>query len=188
MGREFGPGEPSVRRRDGPLLPLRSSSDTSGEVARLMAKFEERQNAPEILRVIANSERGFSLWVHGIDALMYRSSLPGKDREAAILRLAAKVPSRYAWEQHSEIAMRLGMSPSAVDTVSHGVETQLDTLPEGARLAAEVVDVVLAGEALADDTWAACQQQWGDDGAFDLLLTIAWWGGFVPLLIQMFGL
>ena len=78
-----------VEERDtrGPLLPLRGSKDTDGEVRRLLEKFEDRNNAPDILRVVANSERGFQLWVRAIDALMYRSELPAPDREAAIVRL-----------------------------------------------------------------------------------------------------
>src|SRR6202020_879991 len=49
-----------VEERDtrGPLLPLRGSKDTDGEVRRLLEKFEDRNNAPDILRVVANSERG----------------------------------------------------------------------------------------------------------------------------------
>jgi 4-carboxymuconolactone decarboxylase len=170
----------------GPLLPLRTSEDTTGEVARLMAKFERRNNAPDIVREIANSERGFSLWVHGIDSLMYRADLPAVDREAAILRLAATVGSTYEWEQHRPIALEAGLSAGAIEAIG-----RLDP-PEGlsasATLAIGVADTVLAGGSLSDETWSACRAQWGDAGAFDLLLTVAWWGGLVPLLIRMFRL
>jgi alkylhydroperoxidase family enzyme len=169
-----------------PLLPLRTSRDTDGEVSRLMAKFEQRNNAPEIVRQMANSERGLSLWVHGIDSLMYRADLPAADREAVILRLAATVRSGYEWEQHRRIAIDTGLSPEAVDAI--GSLGPTDMLSASSALAVGVVDTVLAGGAISDEMWGDCLAQWGEAGASDLLLTIAWWGGFVPLLIRMFRL
>ena len=178
----------------GPLLPLRTSADTTGEVQRLMAKFEARDNAPDIVREIANSPRAFSLWVAGIDALMYRAALPAADREAVILRLAARAGCGYAWRQHDVIAGRAGLSPEAIAAVG------ALALDDGDRLAAALTPsqllavtladsvVVPGGAGISDEMWERARATWGDEGAFDLLSSIAWWGGLVPLYIRMFRL
>ena len=176
----------------GPLLPLRTSADTSGEVQRLMAKFEARDNAPDIVREIANSERAFSLWVAGIDALMYRAALPAPDREAVILRLAARARSGYAWRQHEVMAARAGLSPEAIDAIAalDGHERLAGVLTPAQRLAVAIADSVTVddGDGISDEMWDRARRTWGDEGAFDLLSSVAWWGGLVPLLIRMFRL
>ena len=176
----------------GPLLPLRTSGDTTGEVQRLMAKFEARDNAPDIVREIANSPRAFSLWVAGIDALMYRAALPAADREAVILRLAARAGCGYAWRQHDVIAGHAGLSAEAISAI--GALDDDDRLP-GVLTPAQLLAVTMAdsvvsagGAGISDETWAQARLTWGDEAAFDLLSSIAWWGGLVPLYIRMFRL
>ena len=117
---------------------------------------------------------------------MYRADLPATDREAVILRLAATLRSGYEWEQHRRIAIDTGLSPEAVDAI--GSLGSTDELSASSALAVGVVDAVLAGGAISDEMWGDCLAQWGEAAACDLLLTIAWWGGFVPLLIRMFRL
>jgi alkylhydroperoxidase family enzyme len=176
----------------GPLLPLRSSADTSGEVQRLMAKFEARDNAPDIVREIANSERAFSLWVPAIDALMYRAALPAADREAAILRLAARVRSGYEWRQHQAVAAAAGLPADAIAAIGALDEPDrlAGALTGSQRLAVTVADSVTAegSTGISDEMWAEARRTWGDEAAFDLLYSIAWWGGAVPLLIRLFRL
>jgi alkylhydroperoxidase family enzyme len=174
--------------RPSPLVPLRTAADTAGEVARLLAKFEARDNAPDIVRAVANSERAFLLWVHAIDALLYRSVLPAADREAAILRMAAHCASRYEWDQHVPLARAAGLDEAAVAALADTTRGPVEELDPGPALAVALVDRVRRGEPVSDDHWAAARGQWGDDGAFDLVFTIAFWGGFVPLAIQMLRL
>jgi len=181
----------------GPLLALRSAADTTGEVQRLMARFEARNNAPDIIREIANSERGFTVWVAAIDALMYRADLPAADREAVVLRLAALTRARYQWVQHEAIALGVGLSPEAIAALGdldHPVPPSAGpgspVLTASQWLAVAIADSVVGDDApgISDDTWAEARRTWGDDGAFDLLYSVAWWGGMVPLLIRMFRL
>jgi alkylhydroperoxidase family enzyme len=178
----------------GPLLPLRTAADTTGEVQRLMAKFEARDNAPDIVREIANSPRAFSLWVAGIDALMYRAALPAGDREAVILRLAARADCGYAWRQHEVIAGRAGLTPEAIEAIGALAPGDGDrlaaVLTPSQLLAVSMADSVTVdgGAGISDETWAHAVATWGDEGAFDLLSSIAWWGGLVPLYIRMFRL
>jgi alkylhydroperoxidase family enzyme len=182
-----------VEERDtrGPLLPLRGSKDTDGEVRRLLEKFEDRNNAPDILRVVANSERGFQLWVRAIDALMYRSELPAPDREAAVLRLAASCRSRYEWVEHEQIARTVGLSAEAIEAIAAVDDrTPIPLLTESQNLVITIVDSTLdaGGPGIDDELWSRARATWGDSAAFDLLFCIGWWGGMVPLLIRMFRL
>jgi alkylhydroperoxidase family enzyme len=176
----------------GPLLPLRTSADTSGEVQRLMAKFEGRDNAPDIVREIANSPRAFSLWVAGIDALMYQAALPAPDREAVILRLASRSRCGYAWRQHDAIAGRAGLSPEAIAAIGalDDDERLAAALTPSQLLAVGLADsvVVAGGTGISDETWEQARLTWGEEGALDLLSSIAWWGGLVPLYIRLFRL
>jgi AhpD family alkylhydroperoxidase len=178
----------------GPLLPLRHSSDTDGEVRRLLEKFESRNNAPDILRLVANSERGFQLWVKFIDALMYRSDLPAADREVAVLRLAATQRSRYEWVEHEQIARSVGLSAEAIEAIADVSDVvdhnPFEMLTESQNLVITMVDSVLdpQGSGIDDEIWNRARITWGDNAAFDLLYCIGWWGGMVPLLIRMFRL
>jgi alkylhydroperoxidase family enzyme len=157
-----------------------------------MAKFELRHNAPEILCAIANSERSFAIWVASIDALMYKADLPAGDREVAVLRLAALTQSRYEWVEHSKIAAATDVSLEAMNAllVLDGSDHLRDLLTSSQLLAVVIVDSVFSreGPGISDDLWAEARSTWGDSGAFDLIFSIAWWGGMVPLLLRMLRL
>jgi alkylhydroperoxidase family enzyme len=167
-------------------VALRTSADSDGDVQRVLAKLEEKGLANIITRLMANSPTAFRPFVLMASALMGAGALPGPDREAVILDLASRAKLDYEWFEHVPVARREGFSDEQVRALEAGDplsdEHHLFTASQllGIRIARTLVD----GQALPVEDWEAARSTWGLEGAFDLLLSVAWWGGYVPTVIR----
>lgn len=169
-------------------LPLRTSADTEGRNAKILSNLEDASENLTILRLLANAPHAFRPIVLLANALVVRSSLPAADREVAILHLAAKNQVSYEWDEHVPISAAAGVS----DAQRHALRdpaTRDDTLFTGAQvLALQICDDLLDSHSISDERWAAGTEAWGTEPLIDLLLAVANWGAFVPVVIRGLGL
>lgn len=172
---------------DARRLPLRSSGDTEGEVQRVLGKLEGRGTDLTVVRMMANSANAFRPFVLFADALMTRSPLPPEVREVVILHLAARMGQTYEWFEHESMSERAGVSAAQREAI-RGRDLESPLFSEQQRLGIKAADELLDGRHLAEPTWRAMVQAWGPGGALDMVLTIGWWGGLVPYVLDALGL
>jgi alkylhydroperoxidase family enzyme len=166
----------------------RSSSDTEGEVQRVLGKLEAGGNDIKIMRLMANSPNAFRPFLLMSISLMERASLPPSDREVAILRLATLLGVEYEWREHIPLSDRAGITEEQRAGIQAGniEDEKLFTAPM--RLAMRIATVARQQNELPTQDWDEACATWGKEGALDLVLTIGWWGGFVPTVINCLGI
>lgn len=169
------------------LLPRRSSQDTTGDVQRVLAKLEGRGRDLTILRILANAPHLFRPFVLLSDALLVRAQLPDDVREAVVLALAARAGTEYEWEEHVPMARRAGLTEAQVDAIADDPGGP-SGLTVDQTFAVEVAHGLCAGRGIASDDWDRAGELWGVEGALDLVATVGFWGGFVPIMIEALGL
>ena len=169
-------------------LRARTVGDTTGDVQKLLGRLQESGNALRVVRLLANSDNAFKPFVLMSTALMAKSTLPAADREAVILYLAARRHVQYEWEEHIPMSAAAGITDDQRDLLSAGTVPPSDPFSESQILAIEVAHEVVENKQLSADRWSAAVERWGEPGALDLILVIGWWGGFVPTVIEAFGL
>ena len=98
--------------------------------------------------------------------MVTRGSLPVRDRELAILRIAWLCQSPYQWKTHSVMAPALGLDPAEVDRVRAGSEA--DGWSEADRAVLRAVDELHRTARVGDETWAALAARWDERQLIEL--------------------
>jgi hypothetical protein len=173
-------------------IPLRASTDTTGDVQRVLSKLEPKGNDLKVLRVLANASAGFRPFVLMADALLHQSTVAPDVREVMILHMAARRRVTYEWLEHVPMSAEAGITDEQREVLwaaeTHLSDEDLTSFTADQALAIAVVDEVLDHHALSDETWAAAVEAWGGETAAESLLIICWWGAFVPTFIEAVGL
>ncbi len=99
--------------------------------------------------------------------LLFRSSLPARLREVAILRVAHRRHCAYEWEHHVELAKAEGLTDADVDAIRRGAATD-----EFDRTVLRAVDELDEKSNLSDETWAALGEHLSDRQRMDFVFTV----------------
>jgi alkylhydroperoxidase family enzyme len=169
-------------------VPLRTSADTDGEVQRVLSKLELTGHDLKINRILANSTAGFRPYMMLASALLNKSGLPAAEREIVILHLAARRDVSYEWAEHVPMSESAGVTELQRDVLKSGSSMDLSVFSPSQMLALRVADEIIDNKAVALETWEEMKSQWGVESGLDLILTVAFWGGFVPTVIEAIGL
>lgn len=105
--------------------------------------------------------------------LLFRSTLPARLRELAVLRVAHRANCVYEWEHHLEIAEQSGLGPEDITAARLGHSA--DPLDQTVLTA---VDELADHSTLTDATWAALREQLDEQQVMDFVFTI---GGYTTL-------
>jgi 4-carboxymuconolactone decarboxylase len=164
------------------LVAPRTSEDTQGEVQRVLAKLEEAGRMNLMISLLANCPNGFRPYVLMSNAMLVRSELPPKVREAAILAIAVAQGNKYEWQEHVVWAREVGLSDQDIAAIESGSPDSSPTLTDEQKLAMDAARAIATGKEFDDEAWARMRDTWGEATAMDLCMVAAWWGGFVPVI------
>lgn len=113
--------------------------------------------------------------------LLFRSSLPARIREVAILRTAHRRHCAYEWQHHVEMAKAEGLTDADVEAVRRGEATnELD------RLAIVAADELDEASNLTDQTWKALGEHLTERQRMDLVFTVGAYG-MLAMAFNTFG-
>jgi 4-carboxymuconolactone decarboxylase len=101
------------------------------------------------------------------DYLRYKSSLPPKLNEFAILLTARHWTQRYEWAVHQPLALKAGLSSEVAALVAEG--RRPSALDEGEQLVHDFVTELLAHQGVCDATYQAAAARFGEQGTVDLI-------------------
>ena len=163
-----------------------SSEDTEGTVNRVLSKLEESGRNLDIVAVMANWSPGFRPFVMMSDALLFKGVLAPVDREVAVLLTAHLHQLAYEWKEHLPMAREAGVTDDQVTAIA---EDRWRSDPDAVftanqRMIIEVVETLVADRRLTTDLWSRACDRLGPQGALELLMAYAWWGGFVRVVIE----
>lgn len=153
-----------------PLLPLdeaKAAADEAG-VPNYMAELA-------IFQVLLNHPK-LACGINDLLATMlWRGSLDPRLRELVIMRIGWLTGSDYEWTQHWRVAQGLGVSPDDLLGVRDWQAYPGFGNAERAVLAA--TDDVVRDGVVGDESWAACQREFGADHAvlIELVTAIGAW-------------
>ncbi|OXR45718.1 hypothetical protein B7C42_02010 [Nocardia cerradoensis] len=149
------------------LLPrARRNPDGAGPAMSALARHPD----------LAEAYLGFGVY------LLFRSTLPPRVREIAILRIAHRRQCAYEWAHHVAMADSTGLSDADIDGIRDGRLTG-----EFDRLLLAAVDELDEKSQLSDTTWAALSDYLDEHQRMDLVFTV---GGYamVAMAFNTFGI
>jgi AhpD family alkylhydroperoxidase len=156
--------EPRVRpgrlRDLGPLIW--AFSRIAGRVA--------RTRPPALFLTLGRNRRLFWGWLHFAGRLMPGGSLPRREVELVILRVAHLRACAYEFGHHRRLGRRFGVSAADVERVVAGPEAEGFSPRERALLRA--VDMLAERQDLDEDAWSRLRRYLDEPQAVEFLLLV----------------
>jgi alkylhydroperoxidase family enzyme len=110
-----------------------------------------RRQPPHVFTTLARHRRLFRRWLWFAGALMPRGTLPRRDSELVILRVAHNTDSEYEREQHEQIGRAVGLSDEEIARVREGPGAAGWSERQAALL--EASDELHANREIGDELW-----------------------------------
>jgi alkylhydroperoxidase family enzyme len=129
-----------------------------------------RREPPHVFTTLARHRRLFRRWLWFAGALMPRGTLPRRDTELVILRVAHNTGSEYEREQHEKIGRDVGMSAEEVARVREGA----GALGWSGRQAVliEATDALHAHQWIGDELWARLRAKFDERELIELCMLV----------------
>ncbi|EHB54144.1 Carboxymuconolactone decarboxylase [Mycolicibacterium rhodesiae JS60] len=113
--------------------------------------------------------------------LLFRSTLPARLREVAVLRVAHRRGCAYEWEHHVEMAEAEGLTDADVEAIRNGgANDELD------RLVVRATDELEDTSNLTDEAWAALGEHLSERQRMDFVFTVGAYG-MLAMAFNTFG-
>ena len=125
---------------------------------------------PHLFLTMGRHRRLLRGWLRFAGRLMPFGSLPRRETELVILRVAHLRACRYELDHHVHLARRAGVSTADVERVQARLDADGWSPRERALLAA--VDALVADGDLDDETWAALRAHLDERLAIELVLLV----------------
>jgi alkylhydroperoxidase family enzyme len=132
-----------------------------------------RGNPPRVLNVFATLVRHQDLyrrWMPFANHVLFKSSLPPREREMAILRVGWLCRSGYEFHQHTRIGKASGLSDAEIERLQSGPGAAGWTAAEAALL--QAVDELHGDQFIGDATWQRLGQHYDTNQIIDLVFAV----------------
>jgi alkylhydroperoxidase family enzyme len=135
-----------------------------------VARIASRGRAVNVFATIAGNRRIALGWLHFAARLMLSGTLPRRDAELIILRVAYNCRSRYEWIQHRAIARRVGLDDATLARVALGPDAPGWTPRQKALLLA--VDELHHERSIGAPTWQLLEQHLDTPALIELCVLV----------------
>lgn len=112
--------------------------------------------------------------------LRHETGLDPKIREVAILTSAREHDSRFEWQQHERVGLRVGVSPETIDVIKH--RKPVDGLDETEALVIEVGRQLFREHKLSPNLFAKALAAFGEQKLIDLIVNMGTYAATAALL------
>ncbi|HEU4978515.1 MAG TPA: carboxymuconolactone decarboxylase family protein [Solirubrobacteraceae bacterium] len=123
---------------------------------------------PNIFMTLGRHPRLFRAWLRFAGRLMPRGTLPRRETELVILRVAHLRRCAYERHHHERIGRRAGLTHEEIANTTVGPDAP--GWPQRERDLLRAVDELHASGDLADPTWEALRAHYDERGLIELLM------------------
>ena len=129
-----------------------------------------RTNPPNLFLTMGRAPKLFRGWLRFAGRLMPGGTLPHRDTELVILRVAHLRGCDYEFEHHVRLGKRAGVGRTEVAQILVGPSSPGWT--ERERVILTAVDELNATQDLSDETWSALREHLDEKRTIELLLLV----------------
>jgi alkylhydroperoxidase family enzyme len=156
----------SDRPRIAPGTTMRELGPFAWGFSRLAGRVT-RTGPPNIFTTIGRHPRLFRAWLRFAGKLMPRGTLPRRDTELVILRVAHVRGSAYEFDHHVRLGRRAGIGEDDLRRIMEGPGAE--GLSARDRTLLTAVDELHESGDLTDATWSALTRLYDERGLIELL-------------------
>jgi len=105
--------------------------------------------------------------------LRFKGTLPGADRELAILSVGSEWGARFEWSTHEPIARKEGVDPAAIAALQNG--TPIDALAPRAQLVVRIARALCRDHTVDDALYARALAEFGEPMLVELITLVGFY-------------
>jgi alkylhydroperoxidase family enzyme len=146
-----------------------------------------RGNPSRVLNVFATLVRHQDLyrrWMPFANHVLFKSTLPPREREMAILRVGWLCRSGYEFHQHTRIGKQCGLSDAEIERLKYSPDATGWTEAESALLRA--VDDLHGDQFIGEETWQLLGKHYDTRQIIDLVFAVGQYT-LVSMALNSFG-
>lgn len=167
-----------------PRIPPLSDAEMSDEQRELVKPFAARGQVFNVFRTMAQHAGLFKRWGVFGDHVLFKSTLPLREKEILILRIGYLCRAEYEWAQHVRIGRRAGLSEDEIVRIMDGADAAGWSERDAALIRA--TDELKGDAFISDKTWATLAKTYNRDQLMDVVFTVGQYN-LVSMALNSFG-
>ncbi len=171
-----------------PRIPPVEEADWDEDTRNLIEGWRKMNNnapPPNIMKTLGNYSKLYNRWRVFGNHILYKCSLPLREKEILILRIGWLCNSEYEWAQHSVIGKRAGLTDEEILRIREGPDTEGWSPFETTLLRA--VDELYIDSFISDSTWNELAKTYDKHQLMDLVFTVGQYN-LVAMVLNSLGL
>jgi alkylhydroperoxidase family enzyme len=171
-------------RLETPRIPPVTDEASLDDEARELLRSSSVGPAVNIFRTMVNHPKLFKRWLVFANHVLFKSTLPARDREILILRTGWRCRAEYEWGQHVPIGKAVGLTDDDIARIADRSErSEWDPFDSAlVRAADELHDANF----VSDETWAAVNERYTPQQLMDLVFAVGQYT-LVSMALNTFG-
>lgn len=123
-----------------------------------------------IFRTLAHHPKLMKRWLVFGNHVLFKSTLPSRERELLILRAGWNCRAEYEFGQHRAIGLDAGLTDAEVEALC--ADPGAHDWSDADRALIAAADDLHTDQCISDATWAALSERWSEHQLLDLIFTV----------------
>ncbi len=171
-------------RLSNPRVPPVTDESSLDTQARDLLRATSLGPAVNIFRTLVRHPKLFKRWLVFANHVLFRSTIPPRDREILILRTGWRCRAEYEWGQHVIIGKAVGLSDDEILRIADGSEAPGWDPFDAALLRA--ADELHEDHFISDATWKDLGERYSTEQLMDAVFTVGQYT-LVSMALNSFG-
>ena len=154
------------------------------EAKELLPRAKMHGRTLNIFKTLAHHPRLLKRWMVFGNHVLFRSTLPPRERELVILRIGWLCQAEYEWGQHVIIGKQTGLTDDEIARIKLGADVEGWEAFDATLLRA--VDELHADACISDTTWQALSARYNTQQLLDLVFAIGQYN-LVSMVLNTLG-
>ncbi|MHA1670502.1 MAG: carboxymuconolactone decarboxylase family protein [Promethearchaeota archaeon] len=169
-----------------PRIHPQKESEWDEDTRNLIEGFKKVSKGPvtNIMATLANYSKLYKRWRVFGNHVLFKSSLPPRDREILILRIGWLCQAEYEWGQHAKIGKQCGLSEEELIQIIEGPNAKGWNPFDATLLTA--VDELYVDSFISDETWQKISTKYNQHQLIDLVFTVGQYN-LVSMVLNTLG-
>ena len=170
-----------------PRIYPQKESEWDEDARKLIEGFKKISKGPvtNIMATLANYSKLYNRWRVFGNHVLFKSSLPPRDREILILRIGWLCQAEYEWGQHVIIGKRAGLNDEEIIQIIEGPNAKGWHTFDATLLRA--VDELYIDSFITDTTWKKIAVKYSEHQLIDLVFTVGQYN-LVSMVLNTLGI
>lgn len=155
---------------DTPRLDPIQPEDWSDEIKKVLQPNVEKGTVFNIFKTLSHHPDLFRRWLVFGNHVLFKSTLPPRERELIILRIGWLCEAEYEWAQHVLIGKEAGLTAEEIDRIKAGPNAR--GWSEADKLLLQATDELRKDAFITDATWNGLRQHFDTKQLMDVVFAV----------------